>query len=229
MRLPGIGMIVVLTVCSLPGLARAQGKAIHVGAWPQNITRETCAHQAMAAMAKEKFVFAEVDDQGNVWGFTDKTAVAVLSFRQVDGICAMVLAASLDNADADRLRNAIRTYIVEAPFEAEVSRRIGSADVKRAAGVPHLGWYFTQRSETKVLRFFDTAVSLLLEKRGLTTTLGGKGLVLACGPEQTLAAFALPGPNGVSVRFGALCARDDEAACDSARTITREVVKLLYK
>src|SRR3974377_1216556 len=105
MRTTALGLLVAFSFCSAAQSRRAQAPySMHVGGWPQNITREVCAHKAIAAMAKEKFIHAEIDAEGNAWGYSDKTVVVVLSFHQPDGINVINFAAGRDNDDAGRLR-----------------------------------------------------------------------------------------------------------------------------
>jgi len=52
MRTTALGFLVAFGFCSAAQSARAQAPySMHVGGWPQNITREVCAHKAIAAMA----------------------------------------------------------------------------------------------------------------------------------------------------------------------------------
>jgi hypothetical protein len=133
------------------------------------------------------------------------------------------------DSEAGRLRNAIRTYIFEAPYDESAPKQIGSADGKRSPEVPYLGWHVIKRNETRLLRYYDTAAALVLKKRGLPAQVAGKGLVLACTPEQSVAAFAVPGRNAISANLGVISAgASSDAARSSARKISKEIVKLLY-
>jgi hypothetical protein len=226
-----VRLFLALIMSGVAGVAQAQGPyPFHVGVWPQKTSRETVAHKAVAAMAKEKFFFACIDKDGNAWGFDAKTAVVVLSFQFVDdGLHAIVFAAGKEDNEAGRLRNAIRSYVAEAPYDKSAPKQLGKAAVKRSPDVPYLGWHVVNRNETRLLRYYDSVASLVLEKRGLPAQVPGKGLVLACIPEQSVACFAIPGPNAISGNLGVISASgSSDAAQGSARKIGKEIVKLLY-
>jgi hypothetical protein len=231
MRMPVLGLFVTLGFCVASAPAWAQAPySIHVGGWSQNITREACAHQAIAAMAKEKFIHAEIDAEGNAWGYSDKTVVVVISFRQPDGINVINFAASRDNDDAGRLRQLVRSYIQEATYDAKAPQHIGGEDDVRGASVPYLHWQVKNRNVIGVLRFFDSAVCILLEKKGLGSNICGKTLVMGGKPDQAVAAFLVPGPNAISVNVGVLAVNpSDETSRKVSRAFCKEIVKLLYE
>jgi hypothetical protein len=227
-----IRVVLFVLLAGMAGVARGQAPyPFHTGVWPQKISRETLAHKAIAAMAQEKFTVACIDQEGNAWGFDDKTAVAVLSFPYLDGgLHAVVLTAGRDDAEAGRLRNAIRTYLVDAPYDESAPKQLGDAGAKRPPNVPHLAWNTINRNETRLLRYFDTATSLVLEKRGLPPHPIGKALILTCVPDHSAACFATPGPNAISATIGVISAcSTPEDAKRNAQTISREIVKLLYE
>jgi hypothetical protein len=205
MRATAFWLLVGLVAFMSGTTAQAQAPYImHVGGWSQNVSREVCAHKAVAAMAKEKFIHAEIDAEGNAWGYSDKTVVVVMSFRQPDGINVINFAAGRDNDDAGRLRQIVRTYIQEAACDAKAPRHIGSESDVRGPGVPYLHWHVKNRNLISVLRFFDSGVSILLEKKGLGSNICGKTLVMGGKPDQAVAAFLVPGPNAVSVKSASL-------------------------
>jgi hypothetical protein len=225
------GILVALLVGASAGSAQAQALYNrHVGGWSQNSTREVCTHKAIAAMAKEKFIHAEIDDEGNAWGFSDKTVMVVLSFRQPDGINVINFAAGRDNDDAGRLRNTIRAHMQEAPYDAKAPRHIGSAGDVRGADLPQVQWHVKNRNIIPLLRFFEPGVSILLEKKGLGSNIGSKGLVMGGKSDQAIAAFLIPGPNAISVHIGVLTiSPSEETARKVSRGFSREVLKLLYE
>jgi hypothetical protein len=227
----GVGLLVALFINPPAGSPpTGQSYAVHVGSWPQKITREVCAQKAMAAMARQSFLCAGVDADGNAWGFTATTAVMVVSFRYLDGVQVVLVAAGRDNGDAERLRNLLRSEISDAPLDADSPSRIGDPDTKRGPDVPYLCCHLEQRSLINLLRFFDTASCILLEKHGLNTNIHSKCLVFAGMQDMVVTTFLGGGPNGVSANLGVVTASPSAGtAQEFSRTLCRELVKLLYE
>src|SRR5437016_192879 len=77
---------------------------------------EGCALKAVKFLAdKEKFLFAEIEDNGSVRGWSDKASVIVLPFLRPVGPHVLTLTASRDLAEAERLRKELFAYLLEGP------------------------------------------------------------------------------------------------------------------
>ena len=86
-----------------------------------------------------------------------------------------------------------------------------------------------QRTGLPTVRFFSQAAAIVMEKNGLNTNIPGAGMVVGGNPSTVVMAFAAPGPNDVSVQFGAVAISPDEVEADRLHNVIRSgVVKVLF-
>lgn len=192
------------------------------------MTREVCARKAVAAMTAEKFTFAEVDKDGNAWGFSDKASVAVLSFPHPDGVSVVIFAASRDNDEAGRLRNAIRTHVFDGEDDPATPKRVGDPSAARKA--PVLRWKAEQKPAAPLLRFFPAAAGIAMEKQGIAAINSDRIMAFGCAPDRSAVAFIVPGNNGVTVHVLTAVTHDkDDTAQTAADGLCERLVKILFE
>ena len=93
-----------------------------------------------------------------------------------------------------------------------------------------IGWKSEQRSAIQPLRLFEPVATLILEKQGFTTNVGGQNLVFGAFPGRTTAAMLAPADNGISVVFTVLTAtEDEESSNDLASDLLSRMVKVFYE
>jgi hypothetical protein len=219
----------------LGGAARANGpNSLHYGGDTRKMTREACAQKAVEAMGvKERFCFAEVTPDGNARGWSDKTAVLVLSAPTPvkENVFFLVIVAGKDNAEAERLRNVIRTHILDGPHDPGVPTRFGPEE--GTAPPPPLALCLQGETRTIIspLRFFEAVASIVLEKRGFGTKAEGKMLVVGGNPQQMAAlAILTPTASGLSVRLNVVAITADKASAeDLAKELLQGMVKVFYE
>lgn len=225
-------LLAALLVVATCGIARAQPIGVHVGAAPVKQSREAVARKAAAAMVSEKFPYAEVTDDGNARGWDDKTAVHVYTYQTPDPDQTMVFvfAASTEDAEAARLRNAVRTHIFEGKDDPKTPKRTAPADGKVPAAPVSVCWKSEERTVTPVVKHFAPAASIVMEKRGWTTKPDGPLLVFGSGPTALAAAFIAPSSSGVAVKFNTVTAtRGDKPAQKLTEELLAQVLKILYE
>ena len=228
----GLVLVGALAFGAFPTAMRAEDPiAVHIGAWAQKTTREICGQKAVEAMGiKEKFLFAQVDEDGNARGYSATAAVVVLSVPHQDGIWVGVVAASRNNAEAGRLRDAIRAHIAEGPHDPKVPKEIGKPDAKKKLEVPALAWRVKHRDANALLRFFEAIVCIVFEKQGFGTTTPGKWLVCGSSTDRMAIAFAVPGANALKVHLGVVVAGKEEEDCKQySQALWKRIVDLLYE
>src|SRR5262245_6825369 len=169
MRHVGVFLAAVLGLSGSSGSLYADVPwALHWGGDVRPLTREACALKAVEAMGvKEKFVFAEVTEDGNARGWNERTAVVVVSFPQVgSGVLVLVYAAGKDDAEAERLRNVVRAHVLDGPYNPDVPQRIGAEESDPKPKGPAIHVHSEKRTVISLLRFFEAAASIVLEKQG---------------------------------------------------------------
>jgi hypothetical protein len=205
--------------------------SVHLGAAvARNMTRETCARKAVQLMAKEHFLYAGVDKEGNVRGWSAKASVAVVPLPNPDGVFFLVVAAGSDCAEAERLRNVIRAQLLEAPLDPNAPRLVGKVDPERRAKVPAIRWRVRQQSLVRTMQYFAGGAGIVLEKEGINVAQSDNGFVLGAGRGCVASVWTAPGPNALTVHLGGLAVGwDDATARQRADALCRAIVKLLYE
>jgi hypothetical protein len=228
------GLLVVLAATQAAETARADGPiAVHLGGEIRPMTREVCAQKAVEAMGdKEKFPFAEITPDGNARGWNDKVAVFVLSSPtpNKDGIAIMVFAAGHDNDEVGRLRNTIRAHIVEALHNPKSPTRYCPEGDKPPPAPLALSWKSEQRPAINIVRHFEPAATLVLEKRGYATNSGGKTLIFGSLPDRMVAAFVWPTASAQTVQHCVIAASaNGETSNTTANDVLGRIVRILHE
>ncbi|HZV06518.1 MAG TPA: hypothetical protein VE999_15665 [Gemmataceae bacterium] len=230
MRLPGLSLVVLTTFAM--GSAKAQNDtAVQFGAGPlRGLTCAECGRKAVQAMDREKFLFAEVDAEGNVRGWSEKAAVTVLIWPGPDGVQFLVTAASRDGAEAERIRNAVRSFLEQAPIDPKAPARIGSADSLPKSKLPAIHFRHEQRAVVPTLQFFEPGVSIAFQKQGISLSHSEKFVVMGSGPRGLASTFLGPASNGLSAHLCVVAVSWDETSSSRLTdTVWREVVKVLFE
>jgi hypothetical protein len=218
---------------AVAGAARADGPhAMQVGADVRKMTREVCAQKAIEAMGvKEKFTFAEIMPDGNVRGWNDKTSMLVLIAQtpNKENVAFVVIAAGVAD-EAARLRDAIRTHIADGPHDPKVPARFAPEGAKVPPSPAPLCWKTQRRAGTNLLRFFDSAATVVLEKRGFTTNTSGKSLVFGGMPDRAVAMFLSPSPSALEVQFHVVAIiQDEDTGNRLAADLLGRIIDVLYE
>jgi hypothetical protein len=224
------GLIALAAVGGLATPVRADPLAIHVGSEFRRMSVEDCARKAIAAMIKEDFVCAEIGKDGNAWGASESTTVKVLALPYRDGAHILVIAAGKDNKEVERLRNAVREHVTNAPLDPEGPKHHQCGDPARKPYSGTLLCGLEQRTIVPTLRFFIPAATIVLEKQGLGTSPGGPALLFGGNQQVALGAFALPGPNEVNVRIGVAVISEDRKEAERLQNVVRTgIVRILFE
>ncbi len=222
-----------LVVAALTGPVRADGPlAMQIAAMTSvKGLREACARRAVAALAAEHFPFAEVMADGNVQGWDGKSTVLVQSFQtpEVDRLFVFVFAASIENPEAVRLVNVIRTRLTSAtPDGQDTPSRIAPADGKIPPRVASLCWRSKDITVTPLLRHLPAATSIVLEKCGMTCQVQ-PGLVCGSSASGIVAVFAAPTRTSVSFRMNVVTAVRGEVPSERlAEGILSRIMSIIY-
>jgi hypothetical protein len=203
--------------------------SIHFGAEFRKISAEECVRKAMAALAKEKLIRAQIDEDGGVSGVTEQTAVKVLALPFRDGVHILVFAGGADDKEAERLRNAVRTHILEGADAPDAPKQHQDADKSRKPYAGKLSVSLEQRNVLSTVRFFAQAATIVLEKNGMKTHQPGPGMVFGANEQGTACMVAVPGPNEVNVRIAAAVISEDAKEADRLQNVLRAgVVRVLF-
>ncbi len=203
--------------------------SIHAGGDFGKMTREECQAKALDALREQKFPHAEIMPDGVVLGRNAKATVLVFGFPYRDGVVALVAAASKDNAEAERLRNAIRDSVLDASHEADAGsiKQVRHAAVKNGLEV---NYAVTKHGFLPIVRFFDVAAAIAMEKHGLQTTAASKMMVFGGNSTGGVVAILVPGANEVSVQLLVIGVSADEKEAERLqKTISAEVMKVLFE
>jgi hypothetical protein len=215
-------------LANVAATARADGpNALHVGAEVRRMTREVCAQKAVEAMGdKEKFLFAEVSPDGNARGWNEKTAVLVLSMPtpNKESIAYVVIACGSDSAEAERVRNAVRTHIADGPHNPKSPLRYGPEGDKLPPRPVSLSWKGEQRPAVNLARHFEPVALLVLEKRGFGTNSSNKTLVFGGMADRAVAAFMSPTASAQQVQYNVVTVMQDE---DTGKALADDLLKQL--
>jgi hypothetical protein len=194
------------------------------------LTCAECGRKAVQAMGQDKFLFAEVDAQGNVRGWSEKAAVAVLIWPGPDCVQFGVMTASSDTAEAKRVCNVVCSFLKEAPTDPKAPARIGSADSFPKSKYPIIHFRHEQRAAVPTLQFFEPGASIAFQKQRISVAHTEKTLVMGKGQGGIAVTFVGPARNGLSAHIGVIAISWDEATSSRLTdTVWREVAKVLFE
>ncbi|MFL5341715.1 MAG: hypothetical protein ACJ8F7_16340 [Gemmataceae bacterium] len=220
----------LLGVVVLAGAVRAGDQiGIHAGGEFGKMTSEECQAKALDALREQKFPHMEITPEGVVVGRSAKATVLVFGFPYRDGVVAMVAAASKDNAEAERLRNAVRDSVLDKSHTADTDsiQRVTHSDVKNGLTVRY---GVEKHAFLPTLRFFDAAATIAMEKHGLGTNPASKMMVFGGHAEGGVVAVLVPGTNELSVQLLVIGVSADEKEADRLqKTISGEIMKILFE
>src|SRR5262249_24952750 len=208
-------------------LTAASPVALHVGTDWRKLTREECALKAVAALAKEKFILAEVTPDGDAWGCSEKSSVLVKSVPYGDGIVVFIFAAGLDQADDEGVRNRVREHVWDGPFDPETPRQIKTTEAGRKAMGPTVRWDGGE-CEGAQMRLFTPASLIALDRYKFQMQAPGPILTLGAAETTSAAAFCGPGKGDAKGYVGAVVASLDGAEAEKLpKAIKARLVKIL--
>jgi hypothetical protein len=211
---------------------RADGPvAVSVGYDTRKMTRESCGRKAVEAMgAKAKFPFAEVTVDGHARGWDARTTVMVLSFPLPDPerVFVMVVVAGGETKEADRVRDAIQSHVFDGPYNPETPVRLTPSDGKAPPRPYTLCWKSEDRGAVNLLRLYDAAAAITLEKKGFQTH-QAQGKVLGASPTQGVVTFVAPTASAATARLNVVFAPPGEESGEkAAEDILARIAKILY-
>jgi hypothetical protein len=200
----------------------------------RKMTRQECALKAVEALTtKAKFPFAEVTEDGNARGWNGKMAILVLSFQTPDperiGIMMVGAGAGGDGAEIHRTCLMVKDHICDGPANPKTPARVIPDDGKVPPAPCMMCWKSEERPTSGVLKFFDPAALICLEKKGYSGSTGG-GITIAGGPGSTMMMFLAPTTNGQTVRLNVVSATPgQDPAVKATEDMLSRLGKLLYE
>ncbi len=223
----------MLVAAALAGPARADGLVtMHMCSLSVKSPREACARRAVAALAAEHFPFAEIMADGNVQGWDGKSTVLVQSFHRpdADDVFVVVSAASIEDPEAIRLVDVIRTHLTSAKSDGQdTPSRIAPADGKVPPRVVSLCWRSEEKTATELLRHFPPAASIVLEKCGMKCQVKPPLFVWGASASGFVTVYLAPTRTSVSVRLNVVTAVRGEVPSERlAKDILSRIVSILY-
>lgn len=228
-----VRLVTALVVAVLTAHAvRADGPiTVSVGYDNRKMTREACSRKAVEAMgAKAKFPFAEVTADGNARGWDAKTTVAVLSFPMPDAerVFVMIVAAGGDAKQVERVRDVVKSHVFDGPYNPETPTRVAPPDGHIMPRPCTLCWKSEDRGAVNLLRLYDAAAAITLEKKGFQTH-QVQGKVLGASPTQGVVAFVAPTASAATARLNVVFATPGEESGEkTAEEILTRITKTLY-
>jgi hypothetical protein len=198
--------LTALTVFMLGMIAADSGAgeplAMHWGSDWRKMSRQVCATKAVDAMGnKENFIAAEINSDGDVFGYTENAAAAVYTVPLRDGVEIYVVVAGQDTKEVERLRNAIRAHVFEGPYNGKVPAKIVTKNAKRKSAAPALQLGGDTRALTRA--DFSLCATTSMQRQGmLAAAQGAAGTVAGAKTGAEAAAFYLetkPGTGYISV------------------------------
>ena len=229
-------MALVCSVIAVPARAQLPPPpvvnpiSIHVGGDYRLISPELGAHKAVEAMAKEKFLFAEIDKDGTAWGYNESALVRVFFMPNKGGVQFLAVVASRDKHESEPLSSAIRKHVADGELDPKAPKQIKHADGTRKPCDLKMRWSVEQRTTIPAVRFFVPAAAIVMEKQGLTTHHPGGTAVLGSNANTMMLAFAFAGPNEVSGQFGAVAISVDDKEGERLHNVVRSgIMKVLFE
>jgi hypothetical protein len=214
-----------------PSFVRADPPlSVHVGcAMVKNAACPKAALKTIQLMEKEHFLYGKMDDAGAVQGWSEKAALAVVALPNRDDAFFLIIAASSDAAEAERLRNLFRTHLMEAPAAPDKTpKQIGTLNPAQKAKVPAIRWQIKQRGLVRTIQYFQGGACIVLEKEGIMVSTSESGFAFGTGQNCLAGAFSAQGPSALTVQLGAFAVSWDEAnSLQRAKSICQAVVKLM--
>jgi hypothetical protein len=232
MRLLGLSLV-ALTTFAMGSASAENDKQFEVhtdGSTLSGLNCAECGRKAVQALGQDKFLFAEVDAEGNVRGWSEKAAVAVLIWPGQDCVHFMVMAASRDKAEAKRVSSVLCKFLKEDPTDPKAPARLGSADSFPKGKIPVIHSRHEQRAIVPTLQFFEQGASIAFQKQGLRLGHTTQTLVGGQGQGAIAVTFIAPGGNSLSAHFGVHAVSWDQATSSRLTdAVWREVVKVLFE
>jgi hypothetical protein len=218
---PSIGVtIITLGVLAAQSVA-GQPLAMYWRSDWRKMSQEECAAKAVAAMGiKEDFIKADIHRHGIVFGSTENSSAVVFSKPVRSGVEIYVVVAGKDGKEAERLRDAICTHVLDEPYNANVPAKIVTKDAKRHSSAPriHLGGDTRALSRAE----FSSSASTSMQRQGMRTSILNQGsTVSGTDAESETVAFYLetkPGMGYISV----VAASSDSQVAERLRNMIRE-------
>jgi hypothetical protein len=222
--LPLVAAALVAAAGPLPAAAPV---AFHVGTDWRKLTREECALKTVAALAKEKFILAEVTPEGDAWGCSEKTSVFVKAVPYGDGVVVLVFATGLDQAEVEGLRNRVREHVFDGPFDPDTPRQFKTTEAGRKPVGPVLRWDGGE-CETTQMRLFTPAALIALDRYKFQVQAPGPILTLGASEATSAGAYCVPGKGDAKGYVGAVVASFDGAEAEKLpKAIKARIVKIL--
>jgi hypothetical protein len=204
-RLSVASFAALLVIVAGPiGHASAQ-PILHIKDGTYKGSRQAGGHLAVQALAAvEKFPFAEIMADGNVRGWDEKNEALVLflSTPEPDRFQVIALTTSKTPEEASRLGVAIVTHLATAKEDPKNPDRIAPKDGKLPARPTTLTWKSEERASTPIIRFFNTAAAIAMEKKGFGTQYDDKRAPVVFGATQERQMVAFLGRTAKSQTMG---------------------------
>jgi hypothetical protein len=228
--------MVLLVACALLWLSRpacADDKFwISLRTGPAKTTScEACALKAVKYLAeKEKFLFVELDDKGAVQGWSEKSTALVMTITTPGGPMFLVLTAGPDNAENERLKDAVSAQLLTAPEDPKTPHKIGKPESRQRVKLPVIRWQSETRPMVSTLKFFGPAAGITMEKLGVNVTKLENNGVVGEGQGALLVSMACAGENGLTARITVFATGwDEENVTRLGKSYLQKLLKLLYE
>jgi hypothetical protein len=151
--------------------------------------REATAKAVEAMVLKNKFLHAET--RGDVVVGQGETAAALVQAVPLrDGVFLTIVTVSADNAEAERLRNAIRNHVFSGPYDPAIPAKLDRKTARRPSTAPDLHYHALQVADNP-LHFRACARSTLVQN-GLEADVQADSLLFGRKPGLTACITANP-------------------------------------
>jgi hypothetical protein len=228
--IPIIMSVVVITLAGTHANAEDQ-PSLNANGHFCKMTREDCARKAVEAMAKNaKFPFAEITEDGNARGWNAKYGMLVISFPTPDpeSIYVEVITSGW-GSESEHTSDLVRNHICNGPIDSKSAIRVVPEDGKVPPAPWTICWKSEVRPSTGLLRHFESAAAICLEKKGYNTKCEG-GMALGGSSGMMVVAFKTTTSSAQSTRLVVAYAAPGPDTPEKANAdLLSQIMKILFE
>src|SRR5215471_3064255 len=223
MHLPKI--IIISIGWAISSFAWAQAPAMHMGSDWRTMSIWDCKNKAAQAM-QDNENFLHTDRSGDqTWGYNEKTIVLVSCVSMGKSVYILVAAASQDSAEAERIRNSVRSHVFDAPAPAARypdhydANSIALGGERRSGHPPAMHWGSDYRP--KSIAGCVGGARLAMSRMGLQSSVSDQSVVW--GSNSELVAFVDCAPMERGVYIHVVVAAADTSVAERYRNEIRQI------
>lgn len=200
---------------------------------------DDCQRKAAVTLSSMNGIrYVELKPEGVVWGYTesDRWIVQILDRK---GDCIIVSTISSWSIIKTCLLDQFSDHIANATLDPKSPRKMGTRDIELEKKLPAIHWHLETKqtnSMTRHFRHLGSVAALFMEKYGYETMVNAPDINVASvigrklsEKSQVQTVLILEQVKGKSMFFLFICVGIDEEAQKDMKSVSTDLLKLLYE